>query len=254
VNWGNPITRDLDYAVTNGVECVSGKSLGPTVGSSALGRTQRLTVPYKASADVAACTIIAHHKYTSDNADYAGVVWGFYASSSDNSQIGVGLGNLGAGTAAGDLYGVNRANGPSQTTLNIDPPLPYEGIFCSRATLGSGSNAAFLYASTLFGGTAVTSLSIAQSGSAAFAVDTRRSFSVMTPTSTGKESTFAFKWHRLLSDSEVSAVMSNPWQLFAPRRILTQGPSSSNLIVPNMDAHADTISNSTARPYVQVAW
>lgn len=241
IDWGNPITQGLDYAVVNSVEWVSRSVLGSTVGVSARGRTQRLVAPYKTSADVPDCTIVANHRYTSNNGDYAGVVWGFYISSVVNSQNGIGYGELSSG--GGDVYGVNRANGGGTTWLYNNVATPYDVVLATRGVISGG------VASDVFLNGVKSGTTISQSGSNAFAVDSRRQFEVFLPTSTGKESAFAYKFGRLLSDAEIVSLSANPWQLFRPRRIYI--PTAAAAAAPTITAlSARLITATSAQPRI----
>lgn len=209
IDWSNPITSGLDYACVDGVDLVAHARFGASVGVGRLGRTQRGVAPYKATADVADCTIIAHHRYSSDNGDYSGVVFGYYTNASNSAQLGIGFGNIG-GSSTADVYAVNRSNGSGVTTLIADQT-SVDAVLAIRGTMGSATAAQWFLNGAKQGTT------IARAGSAGYSANTNKKFEVMLATSTGKESAFAYKFGRLLTDNEVLSLSQNPWQIFARR-------------------------------------
>lgn len=211
VNWADLLTAQLHYAVFNNYEAVSRTTPGLTpVSVGRYGKTTRGVLYYRAACDVRDVSLVSHMRVTSDNSDYAGLVWGFYASSSDSSQIGVGIGQL-AGSGSPDVYGVNRDNGVSAPMLEQDLSLPYEAIWGVVGTIGDGGGDVLCYKNGQY------IASVGKSGYGSWGVNSSRKLEQFIPTSTGKESAFLFKWGRRLSAFEQYEIYQNPWQLFKPR-------------------------------------
>ena len=192
----------LSYVLVNGVEMVTGKRSGlKQVGVTKYGRSEIGISWYKSTADVVDYTIIAHHKYTSNNADWSSLQWGFYVSGVDNVSVGIGLSG-----AADQIYAVNRKNSSVAVTLE-SITFPYEAVW---AQFGSHGSTSTIYKNGL------PFTTVAHDG-AAFATDTRRSFDKATSTATGKEYAFAYKFDRILSPTLIKELSIDPWQIFAPK-------------------------------------
>lgn len=62
-------------------------------------------------------------------------------------------------------------------------------------------------------------------------------------------------WDKVLSIAEINSLSKNPSQLFQPRRIQLHSNDVLDIPnVPNLQANVDNITNSSARPFVQVNW
>ena len=215
IDWGNPLTLGLTYAAVNGLEFVSRTPTGGVRGSiSVAGIGERGDLSYRRVADVAEYTVIGHVYITAAPAanEYGGIVWGHYTGATDNTQCGLSFGPENTMS----VYAVNRANGTGSTLLEVASSFPYSAVWAQTGVLAQTN------ASVYKNGVLVSS-TIAKSGVASFAVDSRRIFQrfVLSSISEQKSSAWAYKFNRVLSAAEVRALSAEPYQIFkAPARIL----------------------------------
>jgi len=212
IDWSNPITWGLASALVNGIDVVTSRSSGLVqVSVSTKGCTERGVLPYRADADVSEVTLIAHHKYTSNNGDYAGNTYGFYTSGASCSDIGIAYGAISGGAAA-DIYGVRRDNADGTTVLEADVTLPYEAVWAITGRLGV-SGSALTYKN------GIPATSVARAGSGTFSTNSLRTLSKGVSTSTGKEYAWAYRFTRILSVAEIKSLSDDPWQIFERQHV-----------------------------------
>jgi len=205
IDWSNPITRGLDYALINGVDAVANTpgSFQPA-GLSPVGKLARGSVDYRDRADAQECTLISHHYYTSNNADWGGCAWGYYVSGPNNKNLAISLqGN------ADNIVVTYTSNLDSAVALETSVSFPYSAIWAITVAIDGGDAAKVYKNGKLFS-------NAPQVGGGSFSKDSRRRFTNATATSTGKGYGFGYKFSRILSEAEVKSLSDNPWQIFEP--------------------------------------
>lgn len=146
-------------------------------------------------------TIIARVILTSNNGDYGAFEYGFYQSSSVNSQLGLGLWG-----ASNTIYGVNRSNSANVSEGLISISFPYDAILAISGVAGS-------YASCYENGNLVSS-SLAPFGTRA--ADTRSRLTAFSGGSTGKAVMWIMHFSCAFDANQMRALSLTPFECLKP--------------------------------------